>query len=78
MVLASKVMFHIPGLRSLLTWFVLVLGEETRAEEIQVLVSPNLGDGPSSHFEKIKINLVLFNIRFPKLDVLDLNIYLGF
>ena len=60
---------------SLLTWFVLVsnMGEETRAQEIQVLVFPNLGI-----FEKIRINLVLFDIRFPQLDVLHLNIHLGF
>ena len=69
MMLASKIIFHIPsmGLRSLLTWFVLVsnMGEETRAQEIQVSVFPNLGNGPSSNFEKIRINLVLFNIIFP-------------
>ena len=49
------------------------MGEETRAQEIQVLVFPNLGI-----FEKIRINLVLFDIRFPQLDVLHLNIHLGF
>ena len=52
-------------MRSLLTWFVLVSkkGEETRAKEIQVLVFPNLGNGPSNHFEKVKINTT--GIRFP-------------
>ena len=49
---------------SLLTWFVLVsnMGEETRAQEIQVLVFLNLGNGPSSNFENIRINLVILNI----------------
>ena len=82
MVLASKIIFHIPsmGLRSLLTWCVLVsdMGEETRAQEIQVLVFLNLGNGPSSNFGKIRTNLIIFNIRFLQLDVLDLNIHLGF
>ena len=67
------------GLRSLLTWFVLVsnMGEETRAQEIQVSVFPNFDNSSSSNFEKIRINLVLFNIIFPQ-HVLDLNIYFVF
>ena len=65
---------------SLLTWFVLVsnVGEETRAQEIQVLVFLNLSIGPSSNIGKKRTNLIIFNIRFLQLDVLDFNIHLGF
>ena len=38
MMLASEIMFHTPGLRSLLTWFVLVSKKEEKmhVKEIQV------------------------------------------
>ena len=54
------------------------MGEETRAQEIQVLVFLNLGNGPSSNFGKIRTILIIFNIKFPQLDFLDLIIHLGF